>query len=212
MRYKEVKLDSDKSVLVDESAEMKEGDAVITDGGMGRLGIDTYQTNVDYSVKPLKIVASINHSIILDVPMVTMEDEVEKLANTHSKILYTNTNDKTKEHPVFTDYTVAETSKEDFKDGYKAVQQKGIYSEEVVKAAIDFGANLGLEDKIGNSFQWTKIKDEYIQSLKQEYIELEMEEHTEWIETNQGQTVTPITYLKIKTDRVDGQLMAYLKK
>ena len=122
------------------------------------------------------------------------------------------TNAKTKEHPVFTDYTVAETSKEDFKDGYKAAQEGGIYSEEVVKAAIDFGANLGLEDKIGNSFQWTKIKDEYIQSLTQEYIELEMEEHTEWIETNQGQTVTPITYLKIKTDRVDGQLMAYLKK
>jgi len=199
MRYKEVKLDSDKSVLVDESAEMKKGDAVITDGGMGRLGIDTYQTNVDYSVKPLKIVASINHSIILDVPMVILEDEAEVLANIHIKTLYRMTNAKTKEHPVFTDHTVAEASKEDFKDGYKAVQQKGIYSEEDLRKAL-------LIKHDGLSVDYV------IQHLKQQYIELEVEEHTEWIETNQGQTVTPITYLKIKTDRVDGQLMAYKKQ
>lgn len=45
---------------------------------------------------------------------------------------------------------------------------KKMYTEDDLKSAIDFGANLGLEGSIGNSFEWGKVKNNYIKQIKDE--------------------------------------------
>ena len=40
------------------------------------------------------------------------------------------------------------------------------YSEEDMRNAIDYGANLGLEGNIGNSFEWTRKKDLFFEQFK----------------------------------------------
>jgi hypothetical protein len=45
-------------------------------------------------------------------------------------------------------------------------QQERSYSEEDIRNAIDYGANLGLEGNIGNSFEWTRKKDLWFEQFK----------------------------------------------
>jgi hypothetical protein len=45
-------------------------------------------------------------------------------------------------------------------------QAERMYSEEDIRNAIDFGANLGLEGDIGNSFEWTRKKDLWFEQFK----------------------------------------------
>ena len=46
--------------------ELKEDDICLVDGGMGRIGIDTFQTNVRYSVTPKKVVAGYPTPLSID--------------------------------------------------------------------------------------------------------------------------------------------------
>jgi hypothetical protein len=52
-----------------------------------------------------------------------------------------------------------------FKDGAKW-QAERMYSEEEVRNAIDYGANLGLSKDIGNSFEWKRKKDLWFEQFK----------------------------------------------
>jgi formylglycine-generating enzyme required for sulfatase activity len=45
-------------------------------------------------------------------------------------------------------------------------QKERSYSEEDIRNAIDYGAELGLSDNIGNSFEWTKRKNEWFEQFK----------------------------------------------
>jgi hypothetical protein len=135
--------------------------------------------------------------------MVIVEDEVEKLAEHSSEV---QEGAYTPQHKV--------TYKHGFIDGYKAAQQKGVYSEEIIISNFEEkynefinsgGLNGSSSDWIDHSklIPWFK---NYIQSLNQEYIELEMVENYD-----NDVSIYP-NVLQIKTNRVDGQLMAYIKK
>ncbi len=45
-------------------------------------------------------------------------------------------------------------------------QQERSYSEEDIRNAIDYGAELGLSEDIGNSFEWTRKKDLWFEQFK----------------------------------------------
>jgi hypothetical protein len=45
-------------------------------------------------------------------------------------------------------------------------QQQNSYNEEEIRNAIDYGAELGLSNNIGNSFEWTKRKNEWFEINK----------------------------------------------
>ena len=45
-------------------------------------------------------------------------------------------------------------------------QQERSYSEEDIRNAIDYGAELGLSDNIGNSFEWKIKKDLWFEQFK----------------------------------------------
>jgi hypothetical protein len=217
LQNKKIKLENNKSILVDESAgeigsfrleymsnignpytriyDSMNGNTImeIDKIDKGRIGF-TYE-----------IIATINHSISLDVPMVIIKDEVEKLADEYLK--------------SFID--AHGTEDVDFIAGYKAAQQKGSYSEEdlidLVQQLKDYTKEgltiLGNDDREAEEFV-----DIFTSSLKQEYIELEMEEvfHKGTQEKQDDGSIIfkkaeiPVT-LEIKTNRVKGQLMAYLK-
>jgi hypothetical protein len=221
MQYLKIKLEDNKIILVDESAEIKKADwfscpprktyhkctatfegNLIDNSWEGRENVEITKSSC------FKIIATINHSISLDVPMVVMENEVEKLSNYHIKILYRNT--ETKQHPIFNDFTLAETSKEDFKEGFKAAQQKGVYSEDDLvsfgKICFYKGFDKSENDDANCFTAWREEAPKLITDLKQEYIELKAEP------TEQFDEQTSIGVFKIKTNRVDGQLMAYVKK
>lgn len=53
-----IKLSEDHFIVVDDSDKLMKGGPCLVDGGKGRVGIDSYQTNVSYTVKPLKITYS----------------------------------------------------------------------------------------------------------------------------------------------------------
>ena len=90
MKYREIKLEGNKSILVDESAEIKEGDKVEWFGKIldcnsfseidNQYYIGNNFENIALEPKTVlnKVIATINHSISLDVPMVILKDEVEK--------------------------------------------------------------------------------------------------------------------------------------
>lgn len=52
-----------------------------------------------------------------------------------------------------------------FKVGAKWMAER-MYSEEEVRKAIDYGAELGLNDNIGNSFQWRNKQDKWFENNK----------------------------------------------
>lgn len=133
---------------------------------------------------PCKIIGTINHSINKNIAMVIVEDEVERLADEYSK--------------SFID--AHGTEEVDFIAGYKKKEQEGVYSEKDMQLCWQ----QAIRSYIGK--ESTLFFDQYIQSLKQEYIELETEEY--------GTTMKDfkdVNY-RIKTNRVNGQLMAYVKK
>jgi len=41
-----------------------------------------------------------------------------------------------------------------------------MYSEDCIKKAIDYGAELGLNDDIGNSFEWSEKQNKWIKQFK----------------------------------------------
>jgi len=208
-------------ILVDESADAKDGELVIQDGGLNRIGIGTHQASIAYTIKPLKIMASINHSISLDVPMVIVEDEIEKMAIDFDKSKFRNFK---REHTSTEFY---ETAIDGIIAGYKASQQKGVYSEEDLIKYLDWIGEMGWyyekstslwvhDDEVGSFKSTEDLVNHYkINSLGEEYIELEME----IIRQNQcvnkcasypSECLCEMTK-QIKTNRVNGQLMAYLK-
>jgi len=137
-----------------------------------------------------KIIATINFSVDKDVAMVMMEDyEIEELLDSVEHIAVVKAREK---------YSYSEASgrgtmdkarkieeyKEHFNDGviegYKAAQQKGVYSEEDMymlagKVTDDIAKN---KSNAAWCFFTTPkmIADEYIQSLNKDHVELEMEE------------------------------------
>ena len=142
-------------VLVDESAEIKEGE----------MGYNIHDTRFDIcttlnkeSIQEHwdKVIYSINFSIHKDVAMVIVEDEIEKEAG----ILYKKYCDDNK-----IDYHLLDSSV--FYLGYKgrAAQQKGIYSEDDLRKAFNAGERYGKQVSMKGNI------DEYIQSLNQEPIE-----------------------------------------
>jgi len=205
MKYREIKLENNKSVLVDESksADIKEGSAMFTHEGIEFADYDGYPFNNGGNEFCYKIIATINHSIDLDVPMVVVEDEVETLAE-HSIEVQEGT--YTPPHKT--------TYKHGFIDGFKAAQQKGGYSEEDLWLCYVTGKTKG------SYYMDNEFKD-YIQSLtNQEYIELEMFDVECSCKSKEDMSKCSINCCKsnsrnfprIKTNRVAGQLMAYQKK
>jgi hypothetical protein len=205
-------------VLVDESAEIKEGDKI---GRNKKPFIVTAQkgwnNTLDLGYKV--IIATINHSINLDVPMVIVEDEVEKLAKLHAeKVWGVYENDI---HPdVHITDTLGEISQKDFIAG--ASQQKGTHSDKAMLFAYIQGCNDGalhermiIDENYEEAESFSKEStNRFMQSLKQEYIELEMEAECckKYTSCNTNCRYDNETVWKIKTDRVDGQLIAYIKK
>ena len=186
-------------ILVDESAKIREGDWYIDDTNQIRQSITSDKHYWAQRFNYYKVIATINHSIDLNVPMVIVEDEAEKLAIDYDKSKFRNFK---REHTTTEFY---ETAIDGIIAGYKAAQQKGVYSEEDMEEAFQQGMdnvdNDGCYiDKIEIAFK------ECIEYLKQEYIELEMETINQDYRFDVGQIT------KIKTIRVDGQLMAYLKQ
>jgi len=185
-------------VVIDETAEIKEG--YYLDGedifGPFEIGDMLIENNG-------KIIATINHSISLDVPMIIVEDKVDNLALEWCLINKFNPEDYVHSNRT-AEYSRVKTI---WANGYKSLQQKGVYSEEDLRNAIDFGDN----------FQHTLLTptgkksetDKFIQSLKQEYIELEVESLI--AEYEPADCDFPDYVEVIKTNRVNGQLMAYIK-
>ena len=97
-------------------------------------------------------------------------------------------------------------------EGYKAAQQKGVYSKEdmrkIAQAAFTIKSNN--ESLLGDFDKWFTKK---VESLNQETIELEMEdsktvEKYEFDGTEHGEILWA---RQLKTNRVNGQLTAYVK-
>ena len=197
-------------ILVDESADAKDGELVIQDGGLNRIGIGTHQASIAYTIKPLKIMASINHSISLDVPMVIVEDEVEKLAK---EIVIKNNPNGVENFSMNVFNGLVNYITKSLK-----AQQKGVYSEEDLisfgKKCFYKGFNKSENDDANCFTAWKEEAPELIMDLKQEYIELEIEEvySGETLASASGFSLKTDAIKSIKTSRVDGQLMAYLKQ
>jgi hypothetical protein len=179
MKYKVIKLEGNKSVLVDESAEIKEGDWFFNEDfkDIGN-SISLVEWSSKYNKKIFKIVATINHSISLDVPMVIVEDEIGKLADEYSK--------------SFID--ADGTEEVDFIAGYEAAQQKGVYSEEDLRKGISTGLSVGYFSAF-NIDNKSKEVDNIIQSLNQESIELEVEQ----LNNKPGSSYSTETIYKLET-------------
>jgi len=189
MKYKVITTDKGK-IVVDESAEIKENTyyenngVVFLSDSIYNEGNNPNNSNPRVTDFNNKVIATINHSISLDVLMVIVQNEIKESLENH-----------------YSDGTPKE--KIAFLFGYKAAQQKGVYSEEQVRSVIET-ANIALANNIKSL-----DSDKIIQSLNQEYIELEME--TSYLDWKKGDKEKLSDTLQIRTDRVDGQLMAYQK-
>jgi len=192
-----------KKVVVDKSADIINYDdepyLLITDDY--ETYIHKHKGDIRPTTKHFEIIATINHSISLDIPMIIIEDEVEKLAEHSSEVQEAT---YTPQHKI--------TYKHGFIDGFNALQQKGVYSEEDMIRCYD-----GLLQNVGTCVKQSELptSKEYIQSLKQEYIELEMEEkqHYEKDKTKRINPLNGVFYkTRIKTNRINGQLITYIKK
>jgi len=188
-------------VLVDESAEIKEDTYVFTkDRGIERVS----KPSIDFlhfrfcKKHGTKIIASINFSLHKDLPMVMVEYEADKL----SKVKYPTIHNSEFKSDA-TANIITKLCRSAFIEG-----RKGLYSEEVIELAIEFGLQYAFDQKMTKQYQKDKLK--FIQSLNQEPIELETEceEPRECSCDSNGDCLMPV----IKTTRVDGQLMAYLKQ
>ena len=180
----------------------------------GEVAIDEYGESV----------ATINHSIGLDFPMVVVENEVHKLAEKANGYLFYSAK------PLTLIGSRALAFNEGFIEGHKASQQKGGYSEEELIKYLEWIGEMGWyyekennqwvhDDELGSFKSTQDLVNHYkIQSLKHKYIELEMEwdcqlkpcvkENPNCVLPNDG--VCKAKEI-IKTDRLNGQLMAYVK-
>ena len=197
MKYREIKLEDNKSVLVDESAEIINLDYYLYNGKEIRQEMNSSTAHMRKFASN-KIITTINHSISLDVPMVIVEDEVEKLAME----IITN---------MGLDWYETETSARGVAR-FCASQQKGGYSEADVRNAFKAG------DCYGKQVSTKGNINDYIQSLKQEYIDLEMFDVECSCKSKEDMSKCSINCCKsnsrnfprIKTNRdTNGQLMAY---
>ena len=199
MKHKVITTEQGK-VVVDETAEIYEndfhlhfydGNSIISQSYNGGVKVVNFEKG--YS----KILYTINFSLDKDIPMVVVEDEVERLADING----------------YHDQPSHDLYKEGFLDGYKLLQQKGVYSEEDLINLVAFICNKEDENDITISESGempSLIVKQFIQSLNQEYIELEMEEYAVG---NYGMSDgEPTIDSRVRTNRVDGQLMAYVKQ
>jgi hypothetical protein len=201
MKYKEIKLEGNKSILVDESAEIKEGDTfiVLHHNGISKCSKGTEHVFTDRK-KFNKITATINHSIDLDVPMVIVEDEVEKFLPDLDKVFIQESEEVYRQTGSLTSIEILKKGIS-IGLGFKASQQKGVYPESDIEKAIEFGLQYSFDQKMVERYKKDKLK--FIQSLTQETIDLEMEFECHDLESE--------SWERIKTDRVNGQLIAYAK-
>ena len=143
--------------------------------------------------------------------MVIVEDEVEKLAEKEYPLLNTP-------EGINVDWHFRLGQREGLIKGYRAAQQKG-YSEEDIFNFLIFYNNYDVKkiggymhptmddrSKIHNNKIDRRILEEYIQSLNQETIELEIADY------EPTGCDFPDHIEVIKTTRVNGQLMAYIKQ
>jgi len=181
------------TVLVDESADITRFDYLF---GTKEKTIYTpegeetveWQNKLFGEKTWFKIIATINHSISLNVPMVRYVEWGKSWEIINAQL------DGVNPHA----YSLGWLD--------KAAQQKGAYSEEDLKNALHKMYSIFMDDDIKSKMEALKgfhtIKQNIIQSLNQKYIELE---------TEHDDTV-PYPKTRIKTNRVDGQLMAYVKQ
>lgn len=179
MKYKVITTGKGK-VVIDETAEIKIDDYYFNHKTQ-TVQKRTHGTDNESYMEFLKVILSINFSLDKEIPMVTVEDEVERLANING----------------YHDQPSDDLYKEGFFDGYYASQQKGVYSEEELRFIYD----TALHATIGN-LNHDEEFNRVLSFLKQEYIELERE-HDDTV---------PYPKMRIKTSKVHGQLVAYIKQ
>jgi hypothetical protein len=187
MKHRVVTTEQGK-VLVDESADIK---GLYHDSFTNKL----YQSNGAEYVKSEQVnnvVATINFSLDKDIPMVIVEDEVEKLALDFAS---NNSIYPSAEDDIFYGFVA----------GYKASQK--LYSEEDLINLVAFICNE--EDESGKTISESGempslIVKQFVQSLKQEYIELDTMISFSMVSDNYGKEI-------IRTDLANRQLMAYVK-
>jgi len=54
-------------LYITSNEEIKEGDWCITNGGNNRIGVDKYQSTIQYTIKPLKIIATTDKSLLINI-------------------------------------------------------------------------------------------------------------------------------------------------
>ena len=189
MKHKIITTEQGK-VVIDETAKISVND-FITDGYLVWKWLDDSSL-----LGRKKVIATINFSLDKDIPMVTVEDEVERLANING----------------YHDQPSDDLYKEGFFDGYYASQQKGVYSEDDLiafgKSCFYKGYDKSENDDANCFTAWREEALGLISDLKQEYIELEMEDYL----TEELALKGNFQNFRIKTNRVDGQLISYTKK
>jgi len=136
---------------------------------------------------PYTIIATINFSLHKDIPMIFVEDKVDKISKAN-----------------YGSFGIGLERANIWKAGYLEASQK-LYSEEDLRAAAIFAQNIDLTS-LTNKEKEIAI-NAFIQSLNQECIELEMEGF------KVNGMVDEATSYRIKTNRDEnGQLIAYLKQ
>ena len=216
MKHKVITTDKGK-IVVDESAEIKRGYFCINEENTILKIKSLVKTengdilvncgDVDFSESWLKdckkIMYTINFSIDKDVAMVILEDEVENLAKKCFRKIY-----NTEFIGIPTHYELLSVIYKTLT--FKAAQQKGVYSEEDLRKAIimarvgkTYDGDLDISEHIESGYAGCLVftEEEIIQTLTQETIELE----TNVLRDKNNEEI-------IRTNRVNGQLMAYTKK
>jgi len=220
MKYK-IKKTQYGDVLVDESAEIKTKTNVWNYCPKTNFIFKGYVEDfAPTAVYPYPIIASINFSLDKDLLMIIIEDEAKKLAD---KLLEEAFGESTQ-----TMASAKDLCKDFYIEGYKKAEET-MHSKLDLVNFITFYNNYNVR-KLGGYMHTTmdgshtihnnnmikQIAKEYIESLEKEYIELDTT-HTGLCCGNTfiTQCINCSKYkpvYKIKTDRVDGQLIAYIKK
>jgi hypothetical protein len=164
MKYKVVATAQGK-VVIDETAKIKENTNTFSQGINGDWFYNSIYESIactgDITRFDFKIIYTINFSLDKDIPMIVVEDGVEKLV----KSLY-----EMEEGNVAMNMVTSEKRRA-FKEGHKLAQQKGIYSEEDIRKAVIFGQSVELTFVTDRGKEI--LIEQFIESLKQEYMELE---------------------------------------
>jgi hypothetical protein len=134
-KFKLIMLDT--PIIVSDD-ECKVGDKCITNGGLGRIGVDVFQNNVDYTIKPLKIISeNPDFSLLNEVDCIKIGYvNADKLAE-HSSEMQEGT--YTPQHKI--------TYKHGFIDGLKSSQFRNdkMFSLDDVERAFNVGVNAQFE-------------------------------------------------------------------